>query len=448
MRVLKRYLRGEMEVIRRSRFIKWLYPGMHIKRWLLLLMIGVAMAGLGIAYFLREIYVSFTFPPIFYYLTLQFIPQWGRGTLFVGLALVAVVVAVWQLNRSILSALLPHQVNGHRPLVDVIYSHRFLRRGPKIVAIGGGTGLSVLLRGLKSYTANITAVVTVADDGGSSGRLRQEMGVLPPGDVRNCIVALADAEPLMTQLFQYRFPEGSALAGHSFGNLFIVAMMGVVGSFEEAIRQTSRVLAVRGEILPSTLENVTLCARTDGGTLEGESRIGGGHGRILEVYLSPPDPPACPEAVRAILEADMIVLGPGSLYTSIIPNLLVRGIRQAILASSALKVYVCNVATQPGESDGCGVAEHVKAIEDHVGRPFLDVVVVNSNIAPLRPEWRAEPVCITSPIPRPLRVVQEDVVDERDRRRHDPQKLARVLMALYYEREQRAQPLSLNEVSR
>ncbi len=428
-----------MRVLGRYQFIKWLYPGMHIKRWLLLLMAGVAMAGLGMAYFMREVYVSFTFPDFFYYLTLQFIPQWGRGTIFMGLAVAAVTVAVWQLNRSILSALLPHQRDSHRPLVDVIYSHRFLRRGPKVVAIGGGTGLSVLLRGLKAHTANITAVVTVADDGGSSGRLRQEMGILPPGDVRNCIVALADAEPLMTQLFQYRFPAGSALAGHSFGNLFIAAMMGVVGSFEEAVRQTSRVLAVRGEIVPSTLENVTLCARTDGGTLEGESKIGSAQGRIQEVYLVPADPLACPEAVRAILEADMVVLGPGSLYTSVIPNLLVRGIRQAILASPALKVYVCNVATQPGESEGYGVAEHVKAIEDHVGRPFLDVVVVNSNIAPLPPEWRAEPVRLTSPLHRPLRLVQEDVVDEQDRRHHHPHKLARVLMGLYYESGQRAQ---------
>jgi len=258
-----------MERFKRYSFIRWFYPGMQIKRWLLLLMVGVAMAGLGIAYFLREVYVSFTFPSVFYYITLQFIPQWGRGTIFMGLALIAITVAIFQLNHSILSALLPPR-DGHKPLVEIIYNRRRLSRGPRIVAIGGGTGLSILLRGLKDYTSNITAIVTVADDGGSSGRLRQDMGILPPGDLRNCIVALADAEPLMTKLFQYRFPEGSALAGHSFGNLFIVAMTGVVGSFEEAIRQTSRVLAVRGEILPST----------GGCSLGGPNRRGHRQGRI------------------------------------------------------------------------------------------------------------------------------------------------------------------------
>jgi uncharacterized cofD-like protein len=358
-----------------------------------------------------------------------------------GLAVLSVSVAVWQLNRSILSALVPYHSNGHRSLVDVIYSQRMLRRGPKVVAIGGGTGLSTLLRGLKEYTSNITAIVTVADDGGSSGRLRRELGILPPGDVRNCIVALADAEPLVTKLFQYRFSQGSGLAGHSFGNLFIVAMTGVVGSFEEAIRQTSRVLAVRGQIIPSTPANVTLCARTaDAGTIEGESSISAASARggIREVFLNPPDPPASPEAVRAILEADLIVLGPGSLYTSIIPNVLVKGIRRAILASPALKVYVCNVATQPGETDGYGVAEHVRAIETHVGRPFLDIVLVNSNAeGPLPPSaHEGEPVRLNGDLPRHLTVVTADVVDEANRYRHDPHKLARAILRLYEEREQ------------
>ena len=430
-----------MGPLQRYEFIKWLYPGMRIKRWLLLLMGGVTLAGLGIAYFLREVYVSFTFPSVFYYLTLQFIPQWGRGSIFMGLAVLCVTVAVWQLNRSILSALVPYQSNGHRSLVDVIYSQRMLRRGPKVVAIGGGTGLSILLRGLKEYTSNITAIVTVADDGGSSGRLRRELGILPPGDVRNCIVALADAEPLVTGLFQYRFSQGSGLAGHSFGNLFIVAMTGVVGSFEEAIRQTSRVLAVRGQIIPSTPANVTLCARTaDAGTIEGESSISAAQARwgIREVFLAPPDPPASPEAVRAILEADLIVLGPGSLYTSVIPNVLVKGIRRAILASPALKVYVCNVATQPGETDGYGVAEHVRAIEAHVGRPFLDMVLVNANAeGPLPASAQAgEPVRLRGELPRHLSVVTADVVDEENRYHHHPHKLARALMRLYEEREQ------------
>ena len=273
-------------------------------------------------------------------------------------------------------------------IVNTIYTQRFLRRGPKIVAIGGGTGLSSLLRGLKEHTGNLTAIVTVADDGGSSGVLRRELGILPPGDVRNCITALADAEPLVTKLFQYRFSDGSGLAGHSFGNLFIVAMSGVTGNFEDAIRQTSRVLAVRGEILPSTLANVTLCARTeDSRTIHGESRIGasiaenGTNDRIRHVYLLPENPPAHPEAVRAILEADMIILGPGSLYTSVLPNLLVQGIRRSVIASSATRLYVCNVATQHGETDGFSVADHVGVIEEHIGKGAINYVLANDNLS-------------------------------------------------------------------
>ena len=250
-----------MSRIKDSDLFKWFLPGMHIKRWLLLMVVGVAIMGLGLAYVLREAYLSgFSFPSFVYYITLQFIPQVARGVLFMSVAVSLILFAIWKLSHSLLSAVMPNRTQDER-LVNIIYNQRFLRRGPKIVAIGGGTGLSTLLRGLKEHTGNLTAIVTVADDGGSSGRLRRELGVLPPGDVRNCIAALADAEPLMTKLFQYRFSQGSGLAGHSFGNLFIVAMSGVVGNFEEAVRQTSRVLAVRGQIMPSTLANVTLCAR-------------------------------------------------------------------------------------------------------------------------------------------------------------------------------------------
>src|SRR3990172_9694418 len=313
-------------------FFKWFYPGMHIKRWLALMVIGVAVMTFGLAYILREAYVSgFTFPDFMYYVTLQFINRYVRGALFMVGAGGLILFSVWKLNQSLISVLVPHR-DTTASLVNVIYNQRFLRRGPRIVAVGGGTGLSTLLRGLKEYTGNLTAVVTVADDGGSSGVLRRELGVLPPGDVRNCIAALADAEPLMTDLFQYRFSDGSGLAGHSFGNLFLVAMSGVVGNFEDAIRQTSRVLAVRGQIIPSTLANVTLCAKTDDArTIQGESSISDSktNGRIKQVYLLPESPPAHPEAVRAILDADMIILGPGSLYTSVLPNLLVTGIRRA-----------------------------------------------------------------------------------------------------------------------
>lgn len=225
--------------------LKWLIPGMQIKRWLLLLMIGIAIISLGIGYFLRQVYESYTFPDFVFYFTLQFLPRYVRGALFMLAGVGFVGVAILQLNRSVLSAFIPEGRDDD--LVDVIYYQRYLRRGPKVVAIGGGTGQSTLLRGLKQFTGNLTAIVTVADDGGSSGRLRRELGVLPPGDFRNCIAAMADAEPLMTNLLQYRFNGGSGLEGHSFGNLFIVAMTGVTGDFEHALRESSRVLAVRGQ---------------------------------------------------------------------------------------------------------------------------------------------------------------------------------------------------------
>jgi len=279
-------------------------------------------------------------------------------------------------------------------------------------------------------------VVTVADDGGSSGRLRRELGVLPPGDVRNCIAALADAEPLMTSLFQYRFSEGSGLEGHSFGNLFIVAMSGVTGSFEEAVRATSRVLAVRGQILPSTLANVTLSARTeDEETIHGESNITERGGAIREVYLQPGNVQANPEVIRAILNADLIVVGPGSLFTSVLPNLLVEGIRQAIAVSSALKVYVCNVATQHGETDSYAVSDHFRALMRHTGRNLFDYVLANSNVRePLPDVWHSEPVRVDDLSLDGARVTIADVVSVENRYHHDPKKLADTLIRLYYQR--------------
>ena len=433
-------------------FLKWFYPGMHIKRWLLLTVIGVAVMTFGLSYLVREAYLTgFTFPGFMYWVTLQFISRYIRGAVFMTGAAGLILFSIWKLNQSLISVLVPNRTNNGS-LVNTIYTQRFLRRGPKIVAIGGGTGLSTLLRGLKEYTGNLTAIVTVADDGGSSGVLRRELGVLPPGDVRNCIAALADAEPLVTKLFQYRFSDGSGLAGHSFGNLFIVAMSGVVGNFEDAIRQTSRVLAVRGQIIPSTLANVTLCARTDDArTLHGESTIGaatnGSNGRIRQVYLLPENPPAHPEAVRAILEADLIVLGPGSLYTSVLPNLLVQGIRRSLLASQAVKVYVCNVATQHGETDGFNVRDHVKAIEEHVGVGLIHHVLANDNITETaipRAE-QSRPVQVDAAVNNGIRLVTADVVSESNRYHHDSAKLAQAVTRIYYERDQAPLPESLAE---
>jgi uncharacterized cofD-like protein len=424
-----------MQTIRRSRFLKWFYFGMHIKRWLLLMLVGVALMGLGVGYVLREVYVSYTFPDWVYYLTLQFVPRLARAALFMGVALGTMVFAVWRLNTSLLAAFVRPKEDS---LVDIIYNYRYQARGPKVVAIGGGTGMPNLLRGLKQHTSNLTAIVTVGDDGGSSGRLRRELGILPPGDVRNCIAALAEAEPLMTSLFQYRFKEGSGLEGHSFGNLFIVAMSGVTGNFEEAVRETSRVLAVRGRILPSTLSSVTVHARTeDEETIVGESNITNGGKPIREVFLQPANVQANPEAIRAILEADIVVVGPGSLLTSVLPNLLVDGIRQALAISQAMKIYVSNVATQHGETDGFSAVDHFETLSRHVGRGLFDYILANDNIrGPLPQAWQSAPVVANADHVEGVRLVTADVVSERNRYYHEPEKLASAIMRLYLNRPQ------------
>jgi uncharacterized cofD-like protein len=418
---------------RQLQFVKWLYPGIQIKRWLLLLVIGVAIMGLGVAYLLREAYLSYRLPGVFYYLTLQFIPRYWRALLFIGIAFSCIGVGLWRLSASLLAPFT--EGNGENgSIVDHVHRYRFQTKGPRIVAIGGGTGLSNLLRGLKDLSPNLTAIVTVADDGGSSGRLRRDFGVLPPGDVRNCIAALADTEPLMRSLFQYRFSEGTGLEGHSFGNLFIVAMSEITGSFEEAIRATSRVLATRGQILPSTLADVTLSAITvDGERIYGESTIGHSTRPIREVFIDPPDVQPHPDAISAILEADMILFGPGSLYTSVLPNLLVRGILEAIKAAPGLKVYVSNVATQHGETDSFTVTDHIAALEKHVGRGTFHYVIANSNLSTDLPEdWHSEPVRLSNDEERDPRIVEMDVISEENRYRHDPHKLAAAILRLYH----------------
>jgi uncharacterized cofD-like protein len=294
----------------------------------------------------------------------------------------------------------------------------------------------VLLRGLKRHTANVTAIVTVADDGGSSGRLRRELGVLPPGDFRNCIAALADDEALTTQLFQYRFGNGKGLNGHSFGNLFITAMAEVTGSFERAILESGRVLAIRGYVLPSTLCDVTLTADLRAepvglSRVAGESSITEAGASIKRVYLEPDDAPAYPDTVRALLEADLIVAGPGSLYTSVLPNLLVPDVARAVAASRALKVYVCNVATQCGETDGYSAGDHVTALESHVGSRLFPVVLANDNLdVHFDAPSGVELVPLGFPPDAGYRVIAADLVDPARAWRHDSDKLARALLDL------------------
>ena len=422
-------------------FFKWLYPGMHVKRWLLLVMLGITFLGLGIAYVITNVYREQPFPEWVGIVTLQFVPRLLRAALFLVLGIGVVIFALAQLGKSLLSAFLP--IGREDRIIDIVYQKRLLSRGPKIVCIGGGTGLSTLLRGIKEYTSNLTAIVTVADNGGSSGRLRRDFGLPPPGDFRQCIAALADAEPLMTKLFQYRFNGGSGLDGHSFGNLFIVAMSDVTGNFERAIRESSRVLAVRGQILPSTLANLDLAAETEEeGVVEGESEIGHtGKGHIKRVFLQPGHPQAYPEALRAILQADLIVVGPGSLYTSVLPNLLVEDIARAIRASNAPKVYVCNVATQPGETDDFHVSDHLKVLTAHVEYQLFDYMLVNSNPnAALPAQAHSRPVEVNGDLSKAeamnVKVVLADLVDPDNGLRHDPKKLSASLMRIYNDRSQ------------
>ena len=410
-----------------ARWLRWLTPGLEIKRWLLLLMVAELVLVLGAAYALKEIYQTATLPHQFYYITLQFWPYWARATVFGILGVGLLAFSYLKLTQSVLGPFLPGVTGGS--IVEVIHAFRLRGRGPRIVAIGGGTGMSALLRGLKTYTSNLSAILTVADDGGSSGRLRDEYRVLPPGDFRQCLIALADAEPLMKQLFDHRFKEGS-LDGHSFGNLFIMAMADVTGNFEHALRESGKVLAVKGTIVPSTLQDVTLVASINGSNVEGESKIPKQNGRISQVFLKPDGAQVNPEATQAILAAELIVVGPGSLYTSILPNLLVEGMVEAIKASPALKLLVCNLASQQGETDGYGVDDYLHVIRDHVGGNLFDFVLVNSNHSHMPTGGQSQVVFSADDAAKnpEMRFIAADVVNVRVPSHHDPDKLARVIM--------------------
>jgi uncharacterized cofD-like protein len=418
------------------RLIKWLYPGIKVKRWFVLAFIGTLLIGIGLAVLdqwiilgqVEEVVTNFS-NSLFGHST-----PFVNGMLIIILGFSLTLLGVRQAVSTMVGIFLP---NNEKRLVEIIYKKRNLRRGPKIVVIGGGTGLSVLLRGLKDYTSNITAIVTVADDGGSSGVLRDEYGILPPGDFRNCLVALADTESLMEELFQHRFSSGT-LAGHSLGNLFLAAMTEIAGDFESAIREVSKVLAIRGQVLPSTLTDVVLCAElVNGQVVEGESKIPESMQRIKRVYLNPDEVQPVPEAIKAILEADAVILGPGSLYTSVIPNLLVKDMVEAMKKSRAPKIYACNIMTQPGETDDYTASEHVKAIIDHVGYPIMDYVIVNKEQIPKKIQKKysvkgAYPVKVDIQEIENLgvKVVKEALVYEADLVRHDSAKLAKAIITL------------------
>jgi len=424
-----------------NRWFKWLSPGLFVKRWLLISLSGVFLTSFGLAIWVKLTPVNrfLEFVSQALEMIARLVPNSVSGPLAV---LLGVFLLFWGQSRTVETITEALQPDASEELVDRLRTHRRLHRGPKIVVIGGGTGLSTLLRGLKQYSSNITAIVTVADDGGSSGRLRREMGILPPGDIRNCIAALADEEKLLTELFQYRFHAGDGLSGHSFGNLFISAMTEITGDLEQAIDASAKVLAIRGKVLPATLTDVSLWAKlADGRIIEGESKITEAMGQIRQIGCHPADPVALPAALAAIKEADYIIIGPGSLYTSIIPNLLVPAIRQALARVTVPRIYVCNIMTQPGETDNYSVADHLRAIEEVCEERIVDAVLAQKT-APspqslqLYAQEHSHPVFLDREEVGKMgyRIVLANVMAEDEvtaKVRHDPQRLARVLWRWY-----------------
>jgi uncharacterized cofD-like protein len=407
------------------RIVKWLYPGIGIKRWLVVSAFGIALVILGVINLDKE--------SIFLLKLLAVI------LIFLGLCLL--ILGIIRAMRSFVLFFFP-ELGKKKGFADIIYRRRQLERGPNIATIGGGTGLAVLLEGLREYTSNISAVVTVADDGGSSGRLRRQFDILPPGDIRNCLVALADAPELMRKLFQFRFNAPSEFAGHNFGNLFITVMSQVSGDFEKAIKESSKVLAIRGQVITSTLNKVALVARhKDGSVTEGEASIPKVKRIIQRVWLKPEGSQATQEALQAIQQAQIIVFGPGSLYTSIIPNLLVKQISEAIVSSDAIKVYVCNIMTQPGETDNFTASKHLEVLIAHTHPKVVDYCVVNTGsvTADLRNHYKQDgsyPVVADTAKIRNMgfRTIEENMIAVLNNYiRHDPVKLSRIILGLIEE---------------
>jgi uncharacterized cofD-like protein len=393
---------------------KWLYPGMRVKRWVFLCSFGVILCSMGFVLTVMEI-------------------QKTSGSLIVLLGVGIVAISIRKIIKSVVTVLLPQRENE---LVNIMYQKRYLERGAKIVAIGGGSGLAVLLHGLKQFTSNITAVVTVADDGGSSGRLRSQFNIPPPGDIRNCLVALADAEPMMSDLFQFRFQESSDLEGHSFGNLFILAMLRITGDFEKAIKESSKILAIRGRVLPATLKKVTLLAQhRDGTQTEGESNISKVRSPIERLYLKPEGCSATEDALQAIQNADAIVIGPGSLYTSILPNLLIEDLAAALARTNVPKIYICNVMTQPHETDHFSVFDHVNTIIEHSRPEVLSHVLVNFGKIPepiLKKYAKEEAFPVELDIAKVkglgYTVIEANIVNCVDTIRHNSRRVSKVII--------------------
>lgn len=412
----------------------WLLPGLQVKRWFALIFVGAVLITVGIL-------ILFDLKPI--YNTMQFIQQIATqiSTEWLAFGIVMIGAAIffkgWQ--KTNLSILDIEDDRNNDVLLENLYKRRKLNRGPRIVAVGGGTGLSMLLSGAKNITNNLTAIVSVGDDGGSSGRLREEMGILPPGDIRHCITALADDEDLVNKLFKYRFTNGEGLEGHSFGNLFLTALYDITGDMVSAVRASSRVLSIRGRVLPATLDDMKLVAEMeDGRIIHGESTIPEAHGKIKRLFTEPANCKALPDVIQAIRDAELIILGPGSLYTSVIPNLLVKEISEEIIKSKAKKIYVCNIMTQPGETDNYTVSDHLKALIKHAGsNKIVDAVLVNDylpdNLAGKYQEAGSYPVKLDVPEVKKLGIkifAKKLIQDSREGLvRHSSTRVAR---AVYY----------------
>jgi uncharacterized cofD-like protein len=407
----------------------WLKPGIRVKRWVLLGALGILMIAFGLVEWIQHRWYS-----IYYIAFYVFLMVSGSFVLYLAVTQ-GMRAFIFLINRGYINVSL-----DAKKLENLIYEKRLLVKGAKVVVIGGGTGLSTMLRGLKHYTSNITAVVTVADDGGGSGDLREDLGILPPGDIRNCILALADTEPLMEELLQYRF-KGGRLENQSFGNLFLAAMDGISSNFEEAVQKMSSVLAVTGKVLPVTLDNVILKAKLkNGAVIKGESRIPDGvaenNSPIDKVFLEPSNVKALSDAVQAIKDADAVILGPGSLYTSVIPNLLVQDIAKAVQKTDAVKIYVSNVMTQPGETDNFSVEDHIKAILRHAGADIIDYVIVNigkisKELEEKYLEENSKLVTIDEEAVKRMnvKIIEGDFIKTKNGLvRHDPEKLAAILI--------------------
>jgi uncharacterized cofD-like protein len=442
----RRSRRADADRLAAANLRRWLTPGIGVKRWILLTFVGLLVLVLGIAHVIRQ--ATRDLEPggiagvILDIVSLQFLPYPLRGIAVGGAGLALVGFGAYRTMRALTAPFLTTRGGGR--LVELIYQRKSLARGPRIVVIGGGTGQSTILRGLKEHTSNLTAIVAVADDGGSSGVLREELGIPPVGDIRRCLAALADEESLVGEVLEHRFagspndraPEaGGALGGHPVGNILLAAMTQLEGGdFEEGVRRANRVLSVRGRVLPAAATPLTLHARTrDGATIHGQSLITRTTA-ISEAWVTPAEVTACDDALVAIGEADLIVLGPGSLYTSLLPSLLLPEIRDAILGSSALRIYVCNVATQDGETAGLDLAGHVEALVAHTGPEIVDVVLANNRAAD-RATLRApsEPVRLTWPpaLTGPPRLVLDDVVDPSTAQRHDSARLAAAVLRIH-----------------